>query len=72
MDTAAGMEARNCTFNLFQQLKELTEHYAVEAKQTAQRLSAENFKLKEDLSQEWHHSELTQVRVHQSYQALDY
>jgi len=31
----------------------------VEAKQTAQRLSAENFKLKEHLSREQHHSELT-------------
>ena len=40
-------------------LKRKTEQYAVEAKQTAQRLSAENFKLKEDLRCEQHFNELT-------------
>ena len=40
------------------ELKHKAEQYAVEAKQTAQRLSAENFKLKEDLSRERHFNEL--------------
>jgi len=50
----------------FRKLKELrkkAERYAVEAKQTAQRLSAENFKLKEDLSRERHHNELTRKNM---------
>ena len=34
-------------FRKTKELKKKAEHYAVEAKQTAQRLSAENFKLKE-------------------------
>ena len=39
-------------------MKRKAEQYAVEAKQTAQRLSAENFKLREDLSRERHYNEL--------------
>ena len=35
----------------------------MEAKQTAQRLSAENFKLKERLSRERHHTELTRKNM---------
>ena len=45
------------------ELKRKTEQYAVEAKQTAQRLSAENFKLREDLSKERHHNELTHKSI---------
>ena len=41
------------------ELKKKSEQYAVEAKQTAQRLSAENFKVKEDLRCEQHSNELT-------------
>ena len=39
-------------------MKKKAEQYAVEAKQTAQRLSAENYKLREDLSCEHHLNEL--------------
>lgn len=52
---------RNRLESEFRKLKELkhkADQYAVEAKQTAQRLSAENFKLKEDLSRERHFNEL--------------
>ena len=45
-------------FKKVKELKHKAEQYAVEAKQTAQRLSAENFKLKEDLSRERHFNEL--------------
>ena len=45
-------------FRKVKELKHKAEQYAVEAKQTAQRLSAENFKLKEDLSREQHLNEL--------------
>ena len=45
------------------ELKKKAERYAIEAKQTAQRLSAENFKLKEDLSRERHHNELTRKNM---------
>ena len=43
--------------------KKKAEQYAVEAKQTAQRLSAENFKLREDLSKERHFNELTRKNM---------
>ena len=46
-------------FRRTKELKKKAEQYAVEAKQTAQRLSAENFKLKEDLRREQHFNELT-------------
>ena len=45
------------------ELKRKTEQYAVEAKQHAQRLSAENFKLREDLSKERHYNELTHKSI---------
>ena len=45
-------------YRKLKELKHKAEQYAVEAKQTAQRLSAENFKLKEDLSREQHFNEL--------------
>lgn len=45
-------------FKKLRELKHKAEQYAIEAKQTAQRLSAENFKLKEDLSREQHINEL--------------
>lgn len=44
-------------------MKRKAEQYAIEAKQTAQRLSAENFKLREDLSRERHHNELTRKNI---------
>jgi len=50
-------------FRKLKELKKKAERYAVEAKQTAQRLSAENFKLKEDLSRERHHNELTRKNM---------
>jgi len=50
-------------FRKLKELKKKSERYAVEAKQTAQRLSAENFKLKEDLSRERHHNELTRKNM---------
>ena len=50
-------------FQKFKEHKKKAEHYAVEAKQTAQRLSAENFKLKEDLNRERHHNELTRKNM---------
>ena len=46
-------------YRKLKELKKKAKHYTVEVKQTAQRLSAENFKLKEDLSRERHHNELT-------------
>ena len=45
------------------ELKKKAEQYAIEAKQTAQRLSAENFKLKEDLRREQHFNELTRKNM---------
>lgn len=50
-------------FRKLKELKRKTEQYAVEAKQHAQRLSAENFKLREDLSKERHHNELTHKSI---------
>ncbi|XP_064390639.1 uncharacterized protein LOC135338431 isoform X3 [Halichondria panicea] len=50
-------------FRKNKELKKKAEQYAIEAKQTAQRLSAENFKLKEDLSKERHHNELTRKNM---------
>ena len=50
-------------FRKLRELKRKSEQYAIEAKQTAQRLSAENFKLKEDLSRERHHNELTRKNM---------
>ena len=50
-------------YRKLKELKTKAERYAIEAKQTAQRLSAENFKLKEDLSRERHHNELTRKNM---------
>ena len=50
-------------YRKLKELKRKSEQYAIEAKQTAQRLSAENFKLKEDLSRERHHNELTRKNM---------
>ena len=50
----------------FRKLKELklkAEKYAIEAKQTTQRLSAENSKLREDLSRERKHNEMTRSNI---------
>ena len=52
--------------NEFRKLKELkhkTEQYAIKAKQTALRLNAENAKLREDLSRERHHNEITRTNI---------
>lgn len=60
-DTDLTYYDRNRLESEFKKLKELkhkADQYAIEAKQTAQRLSAENFKLKEDLSRERHFNEL--------------
>ena len=50
-------------FRKIKELKRKAEQYAIEAKQTAQRQSAENFKLREDLSKERHHNELTHKSI---------
>ena len=50
-------------FRKFKELKHKAEQYAIEAKQTSQRLSAENSKLKEDLSCERHHNEVTRNNI---------
>lgn len=50
-------------FRKLKESKKKAEQYAVEAKQTAQRLSAENFKLREDLSKERHDNELTRKNI---------
>ena len=44
-------------------MKRKAELYAVEAKQTAQRLSAENAKLREDLNKERKYNELTRANI---------
>ena len=43
--------------------KKKAEQYTVEAKQTAQQLSVENFKLREDLNKERHFNELTRKTI---------
>lgn len=50
-------------FRKLKESKKKAEQYAVEAKQTAQRLSADNFKLREDLSKERHYNELTRKNM---------
>ena len=50
-------------YSKLKELKRKAEQYAVEAKQTAQRLSAENSKLREDLSRERHHNEITRTNI---------
>ena len=50
-------------YSKLKELKRKAEQYAVEAKQTAQRLSAENSKLREDLSKERHHNEITRNNI---------
>ena len=50
-------------YKKFKDAKKKAEQYAVEAKQTAQRLSAENFKLREDLNKERHFNELTRKTI---------
>ena len=50
-------------FRKVKELKRKSEQYAIEAKQTAQRQSAENYKLREDLSKECHHNELTHKSI---------
>ena len=56
-------------YRKLKELKHKAEQYAVEAKQTAQRLSAENFKLKEDLSREQHFNELERKNFLQDMEA---
>ena len=50
-------------FRKLKELKQKAEQYAIEAKQTSQRLSAENSKLKEDLSSERHLNEVTRTNI---------
>ena len=50
-------------FKKFKELKRKAEQYAIEAKQTSQRLSAENSKLREDLSKERRYNELTRGSI---------
>ena len=50
-------------YKKFKDAQKKAEQYAVEAKQTAQRLSAENFKLREDLNKERHFNELTRKTI---------
>ena len=50
-------------YSKLKELKRKAELYAVEAKQTAQRLSAENAKLREDLNKERKYNELTRANI---------
>ncbi len=50
-------------YKKLKEAKKKAEQYAVEAKQTAQRLCAENFKLREDLNKERHFNELTRKTI---------
>ena len=50
-------------YSKLRELKRKAELYAVEAKQTAQRLSAENAKLREDLNKERKYNELTRANI---------
>ena len=50
-------------FHKLREFKRKAEQYAIEAKQTAQRLSAENSKLREDLSREKHYNEVTRGNI---------
>ena len=50
-------------YSKLKELKRKAEQYAVEAKQTAQRLSAENAKLREDLNKERKHNEITRANI---------
>ncbi len=51
-------------YKKLKEAKKKAEQYAMEAKQTAQRLSAENFKLREDLNKERHFNEPTRNDPH--------
>ena len=50
-------------YSKLKELKRKAEQYAIEAKQTAQRLYAENAKLREDLNKERKHNELTRANI---------
>ena len=50
-------------FKKLKEAKKKAEQYSVEAKQTAQRLSAENFKLREEFNRERHFNELTHKNI---------
>ena len=50
-------------YSKLKELKRKAEQYAVEAKQTAQRLSTENVKLREDLDKERKHNEITRANI---------
>ena len=50
-------------YKKMREAKKKAEQYAMEAKQTAQRLSAENFKLREDLNKERNFNELTRKTI---------
>ena len=57
-------------FRKLKELKKKAESYSIEAKQTAQRLSAENFKLKEQLNQERHLSDITRQNLKREIEEL--
>ena len=50
-------------FKKLKELKRKAEQYTIEAKQTSQRLSAENAKLREDLNKERQYNELTRDSI---------
>ena len=50
-------------YSKLKELKRKAEQYAVEAKQTAQRLSAENSKLREDLNKERKYNDITRANI---------
>ncbi len=50
-------------YKKLKEAKKKAEQYAMEDKQTAQRLSAENFKLREDLNKERHFNEPTRKTI---------
>ena len=55
-------------YSKLKELKRKAEQYAVEAKQTAQRLSAENSKLREDLLKERKLNELTRANIMREFE----
>ena len=56
-------EALELEYRKLKELKRKAEQYAIESKQQAQRQSAENFKLRENVSKERHHNELTHKSI---------
>ena len=56
-------------YSKLKELKRKAEQYAVEAKQTAQRLSAENAKLREELNKERKYNEITRANIIREFES---